>query len=407
MISMVGLVSESALFARNSATAPRLIVTELTAPAGDVVAESLAFAITRSLELAVQLSGGIAVEQADSLDPANSFAAALAYYKKVDAAAAVYGSVRPGPGGGYTITLNLWTAAEGDKGPQRYSRSITDILTSFSVADELSLQVASQVVQKKLVEGTLLVRNADGRAGFSVYADGHLVGRNKNSFRLLTGEHRILVAKQGSRGKAAIKIFTVDIKSGRPTVISLSPPRSAARTVPALQTPTTPRSAATPVPVHTGSAANTQSSNTPAIPPPFSVGTRIVNARNDNLAGTVVRSKTSRIEKLRHRRSSLSNQLARADRQQKVGTWVGSSLVVLGTAGEGLAAALFVLGELATSKGSAAVLRNYGISFLVSVMASTAALSGGIATLLVRPTGKKLHTKIRYLDAEIAALGPH
>ncbi|HUX22521.1 MAG TPA: hypothetical protein VMW69_14880, partial [Spirochaetia bacterium] len=112
----------------------------------------------------------------------------------------------------------------------------------FDVADQLSVQVASRAVGQKLELGDLQVQFVGTLPHYSVYADGHLLGRDKSSFRVLTGKREIVVAKPGLVGDETIKAFTVDITTKKPTVIKVdvTPPKvaqAAPKPVPAAPKP--------------------------------------------------------------------------------------------------------------------------------------------------------------------------
>lgn len=201
---------------------PHIILTELAAPSGDTVAEHLAATITSSIDLTMRLAGTVTVDRADFLTPAVSFSRALEYYRQVHADGAVFGSVIPSTSGGYAIDLEVWNSAKGNEKPVVMKWLISNLLSSFDVVDVVSLRVASTVVGRTLTAGTLVVKNVTGLPNFAVYADGHLLGRNKTEFRVLTGNREITIAEPGQLGDIPVESFHVDIKDGVTTTVALS-----------------------------------------------------------------------------------------------------------------------------------------------------------------------------------------
>ncbi len=201
---------------------PRIVLTALTAPARNSVAESLASTITSSIDLVLRLTGSVSVERADFLTPTFSFGHALEYYQQVHAEGAVFGSVTPDARGGYAVDLEVWNGARPSEKPAAISRTISNLLSSFEVADALSLRVASTIVGRRLTEGTLVVKNVTSLPSYSVYADGQLLGRNQTQFRVLTGEREVIVAKPGPIGDIPVETFHVDIKEGQTSTVALA-----------------------------------------------------------------------------------------------------------------------------------------------------------------------------------------
>lgn len=159
---------------------PLIVLTELSAAANDTVAEKLASTITSNIELVMKLTGGLRVQRVDYLLPSVNLARTRQYYDQVNADGAVYGSVTAAKSGEYSIELDVWDAAKPD-GPTKLEKIIPDLLSAFSVSDNLSLEVASTVIGHQLSEGTLLVEGMGSLPEYSVYADGHLLGRNETS----------------------------------------------------------------------------------------------------------------------------------------------------------------------------------------------------------------------------------
>ena len=219
---MLAGVPPAAAQAAGSSTHPLIVLTELTAPSGDTVAEKLSSTISASLELVMRLTGSLKVERADFLTPTLSFSRALEYYRQIGAGGAVFGSVTPTSSGGYAVLLEVWNGEKPQAKPVVISRKITNLLSSFGIADRLSLEVASTVVGRKLEEGTLVVTHLGGLSEYSVYADGHLLGRNEAEFRLLTGKREIVVAKPGIIGDEPVEVFHVEIRQGQTTTVALA-----------------------------------------------------------------------------------------------------------------------------------------------------------------------------------------
>lgn len=231
---------------------PLIVVTQLTAPSGDAVAEKLSSTITGSIALVMRMTGSLLVERADFLAPSLSFDRALEYYHKVDAGGAVYGSVKPASGRGYAVELVVWNGEHPGAKPTVVRRTITNLLSSFTIADRLSLEVASTVVGRKLAEGTLAVKGLAGLSRYSIYADGHLLARNEPTLPVLTGRHEIVVAKPGALGDVPVEFFRVTIEQGTTTTVTLSKKvataaRQSAASVPVASKPATatPKSGST------------------------------------------------------------------------------------------------------------------------------------------------------------------
>jgi hypothetical protein len=207
---------------------PIVVVTELSSPQGDVIAGKLASSITDTIDLILKMTGSMKVVRADFLLPTASFDRALEYYRQVGAERSVFGSVSAGHDGSYTIALQIWSASSTKSSPAKIDRTISDLLNSFSVADQLSIDVASTVVGRTLSEGTLIVRNTARLKSYSVYIDGHLTVRNQSTTRLLTGSHEVVVAKPGVIGDVPVQSFKVDIKKDQTVTVALgqteSPP---------------------------------------------------------------------------------------------------------------------------------------------------------------------------------------
>jgi len=123
----------------STAARPRIMLTELTSPAGDTVAKQLASTITSSLDLVMRLTGTLTVERADFLAPTLAFDRALQYYLQNGVDGAVFGAVAPAPGGAYTIDLEVWNGAQAEKRPTEVKQTISNLLASFDIADEMSL----------------------------------------------------------------------------------------------------------------------------------------------------------------------------------------------------------------------------------------------------------------------------
>ncbi|HUX21953.1 MAG TPA: hypothetical protein VMW69_11995, partial [Spirochaetia bacterium] len=147
-----------------------IILTKLAAPTDDPVAERLASTLTGSVDLIMRLAGSLTVKRADFLVPSASLDRAAEYYQQSDADGAVFGSISPGANGSYNIDLDVWSAAKPNSAPAVFHRHIDDLLSSFALSDQLSLQVASAVAGRELTEGTLFVNNVVHLPSYSVYA---------------------------------------------------------------------------------------------------------------------------------------------------------------------------------------------------------------------------------------------
>lgn len=229
----------------NQATAsnkPLVILTELSAPSGDTVATQLASTVTSSIGLVMRLTGALRVERVDFLAPSVAFDRALKYYHQANANGAVFGTVKPGVGGSYTIDLTVWNPADTANPTHTIRRRISDLLSSFTIADRLSLEVASTVVGKRLSEGTLVVADVGHLPSYAIYADGHLLGRNRTTYQVLTGKRTIIVAKPGQLGDVPIATFHITIRPGATTTVDLAAVDAAPKKVPTI-TATPPKPA--------------------------------------------------------------------------------------------------------------------------------------------------------------------
>ncbi|HUX21091.1 MAG TPA: hypothetical protein VMW69_07605 [Spirochaetia bacterium] len=250
LLLVVLILTTGSVFGQQNGPNPKplIILTSLSSPAGDTVAEKLAATVTTSIDLMMRLTGSLIVHQVDYLSPTTAFDRAVKYYQDVKADGAVFGSVSAAGVGGYTIGLSIWNAAASDGEPAVLRRTISDLRASFDLADELSLNVASTIIGRRLAEGTLMVQGDSSLPQFSVYANGHLLGRDRTEFRLLTGNWTIVVAKPGQLGDEPVQTFAVEIRNGRTSTVALSEvaPKSAAPTK--LPTPVPPTHEGSPQP---------------------------------------------------------------------------------------------------------------------------------------------------------------
>ncbi|HUX20878.1 MAG TPA: hypothetical protein VMW69_06535 [Spirochaetia bacterium] len=215
-----------------SKSKPVVVLTSLSAPTSDPVAEKLATTIGGSVELLLRLVGNIQVERADFLLPSASIERATEYYKNVGASAAVFGDVRPESGGKFQIELDIWRSVPANVGTTVIKTTVSDLLAAFDVADHLSLEVASTVTGHELSVGTLVVKNLDSLPKYSVYSDGNLLGRDRSTFKVLVGNREIIVAKPGVLGDTPLETFHVTIAKDETTVVSLKagPPKNSTPT---------------------------------------------------------------------------------------------------------------------------------------------------------------------------------
>ena len=201
---------------------PNVVLTMLTAPTDNTVAQELAKTLTGSINLMLQLTGTLDVHRADFLVPTYSLDRTLGYYKRTGADEAIYGQVTPANDGSYSIDVDIWNASKPGEKPKHIRKHITDLLASFDLSDQLALDAASAVVGHKLTEGTLVITNLNSLKRYAIYANGHLLGRNKASYRLLTGPQEIVVAKPGDNGDVPVEFFHTEIIEGKTTKLALS-----------------------------------------------------------------------------------------------------------------------------------------------------------------------------------------
>lgn len=233
-----------------------IVLSALSSPANDPVAGELASSITKTIDLTMQLTGRLQVQRADFLAPTTAFTRSLLYYEQVHANGAVFGSVKRAAGGSYVVELDVWNAAHPQAIPAATERTVTNLLSSFELADELSVQVASKIIGRKLAEGTLVVLHTASLPHYAVYANGHLLGRDRSSFRILTGKWTVIVARPGTLGDIPVQSFQVTIRKNRTETVALA--RKENRTTVAGNAPASPSRQA-------GSAASTRGTATGSI----------------------------------------------------------------------------------------------------------------------------------------------
>lgn len=190
---------------------PRVVLTEFSAPPKDVVAARLASSITNSVELVLRLTGTVSIRRADFLAPNRTYRRAVDFYESDHADVAVFGKVETAAAGGYVVNVRIWSANRTGSNPIVLKRKISNVLSVFSFADRLALDVGSKVVGKKLQFGTLLVRGVSGLKNFGVYADGQLLGRRARRYRVLSGKRTVIVATPGPLGDQPLETFHVDV----------------------------------------------------------------------------------------------------------------------------------------------------------------------------------------------------
>lgn len=211
---------------------PLVVLTRLSSPGNSVIAQKLADTITSSVDLVLRLTGTMNVRRADYLVPMAFFDRAMSYYNEVGADGAVFGMVTPDANGTYTVEVEIWRRTSARTQPILLKRRVSNPLSSFDLSDQISLDVASTVVGRQLTEGTLRLENVHGLKNYAVYADGHLLGRNRTTFRVLAGKRTIILAKHGLLGDEPVQIFHVDIAENGTTIVTMKSKARTAKTSP-------------------------------------------------------------------------------------------------------------------------------------------------------------------------------
>ncbi|MFW6329979.1 MAG: hypothetical protein ACOC28_07745 [Alkalispirochaetaceae bacterium] len=201
---------------------PPVLLSPLAGAPG--VSQTLAESVTDALELTLRLSINAPLERVDFLTPHIALAPARAYYERVEAERAIFGTVAPRSGGGYVVAVSVWDADEPDL-PTESRYEVESALDIFGVADELALQIASDFVGRELAFGDLVIGNLDGLPEFAVYADDNLVARNQSRLRLISGTREVVVARPGDIGDELVERFTVTIPPGGIVDIALTDSR--------------------------------------------------------------------------------------------------------------------------------------------------------------------------------------
>ena len=247
----------------DAAAGPVGSAAEEGAPAGaDGTAEALARNITNTLELSLRLAAAARVELADFIFPHLSLARARYYYEEVGAAQAIYGSIARAPEGGYLVTAGLWTSDRPDAPSSREYR-VERVPDVFDVADEIAIEIASEVVGRDLSFGTVRIDNTDWLPGYGVYVDGNLVARNQREVRVLAGTRQVIIARPGELGDEPLQTFSVAVPADQTVSVTLESP--AEESVDDADGPPSPATAdATDAPTATGGSADSAAQQTAA-----------------------------------------------------------------------------------------------------------------------------------------------
>ncbi len=188
--------------------------------------EQLAEVVTESLELTLRLAGVEQVERADYLLPTEAPRASIRYYERRRAAGAVYGAVRRNDTGGYAIQAGIWSPEK--EGFSRFEQEIESVFAVFDIADELALDIASEVVGRELSFGTLAIENTRHLEEFGVYVDGQLVARNERRVQVVAGERAVSVTRSGPLGDQPVAEFNVSVPAEGRVSVALDPPEEPA-----------------------------------------------------------------------------------------------------------------------------------------------------------------------------------
>lgn len=206
-------------------------------------AEAFSRELADALELTLRLAGVPALQRADFLLPERSLPAAEEYFRRVDAAAAVYGRVESGDSGGFLVHTSMWTP----EAERVLSQSLEVEPRSVAAegAEELALEIAGHVLGRDLLFGRVFVENADGLEDYAIYVDGQLIARNRARVRVPEGAYQVAVTAPGPLGDQPIARFEVEVAPEGVTTLALETvedaPPDAAR-----QEPAAPRAAGEP-----------------------------------------------------------------------------------------------------------------------------------------------------------------
>jgi len=209
---------------------PKIVLTRLDAPSDDPVAAQIAATVSQSVALMLKLTGSFSVVSADFLDPIASYGRSVLYYQQAGARVGIFGNVAAGSSGSYTITVRYWSADAPNAPPKSFTKVITNVFGAFDAADELAVTVASEAAGRNLSVGTVVVENTGQLPNYSIYADGQLVARNRNTVKVLTGKRTVIVAVPGPLGDQPVESFDVDVAAGKIATVSLNEAAAAGKT---------------------------------------------------------------------------------------------------------------------------------------------------------------------------------
>jgi hypothetical protein len=177
--------------------------------------------IAESLELTLRLANVRPIVRADFLTPEESLEATEAYYQREALASAVFGEIEALETGGFRVSATIWTS-EGEQ-TDSIEREIDSVFGIFGFADELALDIASVVVGRDLVFGTVRINGAARLGDFGVYVDGQLVSRGSSRVEVLSGSREITIAAPGPLGDQPVERFEVEVPEEDSVELAMDP----------------------------------------------------------------------------------------------------------------------------------------------------------------------------------------
>jgi hypothetical protein len=184
-------------------------------------ARQLSGTIAESLELTLRLANVRPIVRADFLTPEESLEATAAYYQREALASAVFGEIEALETGGFRVSATIWTS-EGEQ-TDSIEREIDSVFGIFGFADELALDIASVVVGRDLVFGTVRINGAARLGDFGVYVDGQLVSRGSSRVEVLSGSREITIAAPGPLGDQPVERFEVEVPEEDSVELAMDP----------------------------------------------------------------------------------------------------------------------------------------------------------------------------------------
>ena len=194
-----------------------IVLSRLSSPTNDPVAEELASSITNTIGLTMQLTGRLEVKRADFLAPTTTFTRSLLYYRQVHADGAVFGSVKRAAEGRYVVVLEVWNAAHSEaKQQSETSTSATPVTQSQSL-------VANGSTSKRQSPTGSIILSTESPGVFSIdgVAESHVTAGSTTELTYLTpGPH--IIEMVFDNGSAQERRVVVHSHQSAPVLVSFA-----------------------------------------------------------------------------------------------------------------------------------------------------------------------------------------